>query len=153
MNAHGMHADPESFVRGGPILTGFFSWWREGGSKKALKAGHHRPTSEMAFRWRVDDGPTLNKYWLGSIVIFQGIWTSIAGNPIILWFFRGGWRGGGGSRSPVPSLDPPMHDTFKMHGLYRQSYVNLKWFSRTSKGSWPTVFKWKICVVIQLQKC
>ena len=29
----------------------------------SLKAGHHRPASEtplMAFRWRADDGPTLN---------------------------------------------------------------------------------------------
>ena len=26
----------------------------------AQKAGHHQLTSEMAFRWRVYDGPTLN---------------------------------------------------------------------------------------------
>ena len=25
-----------------------------------LKVGHHRPASEMAFRWRTDNGPPLN---------------------------------------------------------------------------------------------
>ena len=50
--------------------------------QKVLKARHHRPASETPFRWRADDGPTLN--WLGSFVIFQGIWTSIATNPIFL---------------------------------------------------------------------
>ena len=25
-----------------------------------LKAGHHRPASETSFKWRADNGPTLN---------------------------------------------------------------------------------------------
>ena len=48
-----------------------------------IKAGNHRPTSEMTFRWRANGGPTF-ECWLGSLgrtsndqephsfVIFQG---------------------------------------------------------------------------------
>ena len=56
-----------------------------------LKTGHQGPTSEMplngvtlACRW----WPNIEN-WLGSFVIFQGIWTSIAKKPYILWFFDG----------------------------------------------------------------
>ena len=38
-----------------------------------LKAGHYRPASEMPFKWRFADGPTIGRF-----VIIQGIWTSIA---------------------------------------------------------------------------
>ena len=39
------------------------------------------------------------QWWqLGSFVIFQGVWTSIAKKPYILWFFRSG----GGGESPDP---------------------------------------------------
>ena len=61
----------------------------------------------MAFRWRADDGPTLNG-WLGSFVIFQGIWTSIAKKPYIFVIFRGG--GGGGALVSVG--DPILVDFF-----------------------------------------
>ena len=40
--------DPESSVRG---------------SRIQLKVDHHRPTRET-FRWRADDGPTLNAGWI-----------------------------------------------------------------------------------------
>ena len=56
-------ADPESFVRGGPTLTTFlFSLMRGDIIQIPLLAGHQWPASEtpMAFRWRADDGPTLN---------------------------------------------------------------------------------------------
>ena len=44
--------------------------------------------------------------WLGSFVIFQGIWTSIAKKPYIFVILQGrGWSG-----PPPPPLDPPMHD-------------------------------------------
>ena len=33
---------------------------REDPNQLPLKAGHHRPTSEMTFHWRVDGGLTLN---------------------------------------------------------------------------------------------
>ena len=84
----------------------FFSSWRENGSKVPLRAGHHRPTSEtplngvsLACRW----WPNI-EFWLGSFVIFQGIWASIAKKPIFLWFFTGV----SGPHAPPPPLDPPM---------------------------------------------
>ena len=43
----------------------------------------------MAFRWRADDGQSLNA-GLGSFVIFQGIRTSIAKKPYIFVIFQGG---------------------------------------------------------------
>ena len=53
-------ADPESFVRGGPILiTSFFSLVDEGGEsiQITLKAGHHWPNSE-----RFAGGPMMVEY-------------------------------------------------------------------------------------------
>ena len=62
----------------------FFKWvqtdvflvdvWRE--DQNTTKTDHHRPTSEtpadkMAFRWRADDGPTLN-VGLVAVLIFMG---------------------------------------------------------------------------------
>ena len=52
---------------------------------------------EMAFRWRADDGPTLN-----AGLVFHGIWTSNAKKPYIFVIFQGGHR------PPVPPLDPGM---------------------------------------------
>ena len=48
----------------------------------------------MAFRWRADDGPTLNAGLVGLW------WTIIAKKPYILVIFQGG-----GSEPPVPPLD------------------------------------------------
>ena len=45
----------------------------------------------MAFRWRADDGQTLNAGLIA--VIFQGIRTCIAKNPYILVIFQGGGSG------------------------------------------------------------
>ena len=62
-------ADPESFVRGGPTLTTFFFLFflrfDEGGRIQiSLISGPStasmRNAIKMAFRWRADDGPTLN---------------------------------------------------------------------------------------------
>ena len=48
-------ADPESFVRGGPTLTIFFSSLIRGGRIKIpLLTAHHGPTSETSFKWRFD---------------------------------------------------------------------------------------------------
>ena len=49
-------ADPECFVRGGPTLTTFFFSMRGKRIQIALKAGHHRPASEMPFKWRFAGG-------------------------------------------------------------------------------------------------
>ena len=56
----------------------------------------------MAFRWHVDDGPTLN-VGLGT-AIFQRIRTCIARKPYIFVIVQGG----GGSGPPVPPLGPHM---------------------------------------------
>ena len=49
----------------------------------------------MAFRWRADDGPTLNAGLVAAI--FQGIRTCIAREPYIFVIFRG-------VRTPSPPL-------------------------------------------------
>ena len=57
----------------------FFSWWGKGGSKNHYK---------RAFRWRADDGPTLNAGLVAAI--FQGTRTCIARKPYIFVIFHGG---------------------------------------------------------------
>ena len=46
------------------------------------------------------------EFFLGSFMIFQGIWTSIAMKPNIFVIFQGG--GGGGPDPWSPPLDPHM---------------------------------------------
>ena len=55
----------------------------------------------MAFRWRGDDGPTLN-----TGLVLQRFWASIAKENNIFTIFQGGGEGGPDPLSP--SLDPPM---------------------------------------------
>ena len=55
-------ADPESFFRGGPTLTGLLG---EGGSRYHTISGpssarKRNAIKMMAFHWRAADGPTLN---------------------------------------------------------------------------------------------
>ena len=74
-----------------------------------LKA--HRParqsTIQMAFRWRVDNGPTLN---VDNFVILRWIWTSIAKEPYRYVICSGEGVGGGSSEAPAPpTLNPLMH--------------------------------------------
>ena len=62
-------ADPESFVRGGPTLTGFFLVDEGGGEDPSTtisgpSSARQRNAIYMAFRWRADDNPTLNAGWL-----------------------------------------------------------------------------------------
>ena len=61
-------ADPESFVRGGPTLTRFFF---DDGNTTISGPSMALQQNAMAFRWRADDGPTLNS-GLAAFVIFQG---------------------------------------------------------------------------------
>ena len=63
-------------------------------------SARQRSAISMAFRWRADDGPTLN----AGLVPFQEILTSIAKIPYIFVIFQRGDRSG----SPAPHLDPPM---------------------------------------------
>ena len=77
-------ADPEHFVREDRNAT-----------KNRPPSAHQRNAFEvlLACQW-----PTI-EWWLGSFVIFSGSGSILLGNPIFMWFFRGG----GG---PDPSADP-----------------------------------------------
>ena len=55
----------------------------------------------MAFRWRADNGPTLNA-GLVAACDFKRIRISIARKPYILVIFQGGGGGGGGGGGPDP---------------------------------------------------
>ena len=78
----------------------------------------------MVFRWRADDGPTLNAGFC-SFVIFQGIRASIAKKPYVFVIFRGG---GGGVRTPCPPS-----------GSARDPVRTYVIVSKREKRSWQTV--------------
>ena len=63
--------------------------------------GHHRHASETPYKL-----PNI-ECWLGSFVIFQGIWTSIAKKTYNFVIFQGG------SGPPALPLDPHMNSTVK----------------------------------------
>ena len=111
-------ADPESFVRGGPIFKCFFlcvfcfcfvfSWYGEVGSKFHYHRAIIGPPAKchlngvlLGCRW----WPNI-ECWLGSFVIFQGIGNSIAKKPYNFVIFQGG--GVSGPPPPPRSLDPCM---------------------------------------------
>ena len=108
-------ADPESFVRGGPSLTTFFSyfsyfsfisWWGEGGSKyhhkRAIISLPEKCNLNGAFRWLADDGPTMNAV-LVALWFFRGSGpVLIEKKPYIIVIFQ---RGSG---RPVPPPPPPL---------------------------------------------
>ena len=73
-----------------------------------LKGGHHQPTREMPCKRHFPGGPKMAQYgiWLGSFVIFHGIWTSIAKKPYSFVIFHG-WSG-----PPVSLLDRLMNILF-----------------------------------------
>ena len=68
----GSYADSETFVRGGPTLTTFFYFFfisfisfnerrnYLNASKSGPSSARQRNAIQMVFRWRADDGPTLN---------------------------------------------------------------------------------------------
>ena len=60
----------------------------------------------MAFRWRADDGQTLNA-GLVLFVFIQVTRTSIAKKPYMFVIFQGG-----GGPDPPPALDPPKVKTY-----------------------------------------
>ena len=84
-------ADPESFVRGGPNLITFFlvveGLEDPNSTINGPSSARQRNAIEMAFRWRADDGPTLNA---SLVALCQGIRTSIAQKPYIFVIFQGG---------------------------------------------------------------
>ena len=100
-------------VRGGPTPTPTFfcccffkaDQGREDQNitkSRPLMVCRERPLNDLSlagFRWRADDGPTLN-----AGLVFQGIQTSIAKKPYTFVIFQG-W---GSPDPPVPPLDPGM---------------------------------------------
>ena len=62
----------------------FFSKWVDPNTTEiGLSSARQQNAIKMAFRWRGNDVPDI-EYWLGSFVIFKGIWTLLLRNPIIL---------------------------------------------------------------------
>ena len=63
---HNACTDPESFVRGDPILTFFFCFFfslmRGGRIQIPLLAGHQWPASETPFKWRFAGGPMMAQH-------------------------------------------------------------------------------------------
>ena len=96
-------ADLESFARGGSTFT-FFSWWGEKGSKYLFKRAIIGQPAKRHF-----SVPMMAQHWMlaWQLCNVQGIQTRISKNPYIFVIFQGG-----GSRPPVPPLDPQMKLTF-----------------------------------------
>ena len=97
-----MHHVPESFARGGPTLKTFLV--EEGTedpntTKSGPLSAHQQNAILMVFRWRANDGPTLNAGLID--VILQRIRTRIAKKPYIFVIFQGG----GSWSPPVSPLD------------------------------------------------
>ena len=83
-------ADPESFVRGDPTLTTFFSRWWERGSKHHYMrpiigppAKHHLNGASLACRW----WPNI-ECWLGSFEILKGT-GPVCQEPLFFKILRG----------------------------------------------------------------
>ena len=64
----------------------------------------------MAFRWRAEDGPTLNAGLVTSSFFNDSSGPVLLIKPIFLRFFLGGWGVGRGSGLPVSPLDPRIRD-------------------------------------------
>ena len=122
-------ADPDSFVRGGPTLTTFFYLVDEG--RKDLNttlnvqsldppAKRHLNGVLLACRW----WPNI-EFWLGSLVIFQENWTSIAKKPYFFVIFQGG----SGPPVPPPPLDPHMRESIACElSACHMKYQAFLWF-------------------------
>ena len=89
VHTHCMHARIQNILSEGVVRVD------RNATKNGPPLAHQRNAFEMAFllacQW-----PTI-ECWLGSFVSFRGSGSILLGNPIFLWFFRGG---GGGVRIP-----------------------------------------------------
>ena len=104
-------ADPESSVRGGRNLITFYflvdGIWGIEDPKIDINgpsSARQRNAIEMAYRWRADDGPTLDAGFV-ALWLFRGSGPVLQRNPIFLWFFRGG--GGADFLPPSGSAHKP----------------------------------------------
>ena len=86
-------ADPESFVRAGQL-----DFEKIPLKSISMMARHSYGVLLASRKW------PYNKGWLGSFVIFQGIWTSIAKKPYRFELFRGVGGGSGHTCLLLPSL-------------------------------------------------
>ena len=111
------------FASGSPTLTTYFFihfFMRGEWIQNALKEGYHRPASETSFtfRWRADDGPTLNACLVA--LIFQGIWTSIARKPYIFVIFQGG-------QDPLPPSPLWIRACLSRNIFYKHTFFFMAW--------------------------
>ena len=85
-------ADPESFVRGGPnLIKKKNGWWGIEDLNTAINGpstARQRNAIEMAFRWRTDDGQTLN-VGLVALCFFRGFGPALQRNPIFFVISQG----------------------------------------------------------------
>ena len=79
----------------------FFLLMRGEGIQIPIKAGHHRPASEVKRRWRGDDGLTLNAGLEALWSFSRGSGLVLLKKTITLWFFRV-------VQTPCLPLDPRM---------------------------------------------
>ena len=112
------------FCQRGPTLIVFFCLFFRGATLKrppkraiiGLPAKRHWNSVSLACRsW-----PTI-ECWLGSFVIFRGSGPVLLGNPINLWFFRGG--GGQDPMSPLWILTWFLYHNSKIDGF--KNHYNL----------------------------
>ena len=90
------------FCQRGSNFVNVFVVFLEGRGSKLIPlwASHHQPASETPFRWRANDGPTINA-GLVALSFFRGSGSVLLRNPIFLWFFKG-------VRTPCPPPPPPL---------------------------------------------
>ena len=98
---------PIKFCQRGSISEVFLV---DEGEESRPSSARQRNAIKMAFRWRADEGSTLNA-GLVALGFFRGSGPILLRKPIALGFFRG-WGGGGGADIPVPSVSVHMFECF-----------------------------------------
>ena len=97
------HARIQKVLSEGVEIWFFFSWWGIEDPNTAINvpsSALQRNAIEMAFRWRADDGPTLNA---GLVALwFSGDPGQYYKEALYFVIFRGG--GGGGGPDPLSPL-------------------------------------------------
>ena len=107
----------------------------EGRIEMPLKMGHQRPASKTSLKWRFSGGPTMAQHWmlawklctLTYFVIFRRSGSILLGNPVFLWFFRGG--GGIGHPAPPLWIRPCKRSQgrFKDMHIFSSSFMLTRW--------------------------
>ena len=119
-------ADQESFVREGPTLTTIFIFILVDEGREDPSTTISGPSSTrqrnaikwrflMAFRWRVDDGPTLNAGLL--VAIFRGSGPVLLENPMFCDFSEEGVR------TPCPPSGSAHVDYIQIVSLLKNAFT------------------------------